>query len=152
MFKAGEIDYMKEVLWNDKKAYDIFSRMVNHIEAHQDDIPRSDILTRIVSLRQRYMTPNAISNVMGATFNYWQGHIDALERLYEKKDYSIIKTKKDLEATLNFIYNTYVLEDDKNLDSNARELKKYYRYVLDDLKLHDAIGIDTLENNKNGFV
>ncbi len=52
-----------------------------------------------------------------------------------------LKIKQDLEQILDFIYRTYVLEDDNNLDDGAKELKEHYRYVIKDLELHDCLEI-----------
>ena len=53
----------------------------------------------------------------------------------------MIKIFNDLESYLNFIYETYVLEDDKNLDKSAIELKQHYKYVIDDMVLHNCLEI-----------
>ncbi len=53
----------------------------------------------------------------------------------------MIKILNDLESYLNFIYETYVLEDDNNLDKNAIELKQHYKYVIDDMVLHNCLEI-----------
>ena len=50
-----------------------------------------------------------------------------------------LKLKPTFESQLNFIYNTYVLEDDNNLDEGAKELKEHYKYVIEDMKLHDDL-------------
>lgn len=47
--------------------------------------------------------------------------------------------KPTFESQLNFVYNTYVLEDDKNLDDKAKELKEHYKYVIEDMKFHDDL-------------
>lgn len=52
-----------------------------------------------------------------------------------------IKLKKDLENTLNMIYNNYILENNNNLNKSAIELKEHYKYVLEDLELHNCIEI-----------
>ena len=51
----------------------------------------------------------------------------------------MIKIIDDLESYFNFIYDIYILEDNKNLDKSAIELKKHYEYVIDDLELHNCI-------------
>lgn len=56
--------------------------------------------------------------------------------------YSYLPKINDLESYFNFIFETYILEDDKNLDESAKELKKHYKYVLDDLELHSCIEIE----------
>ena len=53
----------------------------------------------------------------------------------------MIKILNDLESYLNFIYETYVLENDNNLDKSAIELKQHYKYVIDDLELHNSLEI-----------
>ena len=50
-----------------------------------------------------------------------------------------LKLKPTFESQLNFIYNTYVLEDDNNLDEGAKELKEHYKYIIEDMKLHDDL-------------
>ena len=52
-----------------------------------------------------------------------------------------IKLKKDFEEILNTIYEVYVLEDDKKLDAGAKELKKHYKYVIEDMESHDCLEI-----------
>ena len=71
-------------------------------------------------------------------------YIEQLEqRLYYRDNYTNkLHISKDLNSYLNFIYDTYVLEDDKNLDEKAIELKNHYKYLIDDLELHCCLKID----------
>ena len=57
-----------------------------------------------------------------------------------------IKDKKELEDLLNNYYNFYVLEDDENLDNNAKELKYSLKCVIDFLILQNGLeGDDKIE-------
>lgn len=49
-------------------------------------IPKSKIEKALDKMNERYMTPEAISNSNGATFNYWTGKIDmCIELLGENR-------------------------------------------------------------------
>lgn len=52
-----------------------------------------------------------------------------------------IRLSKSAEDVLDFIYNTYVIEDDSKLDESAKELKQHYKFVLEDLMLHDVVAL-----------
>ena len=52
-----------------------------------------------------------------------------------------IRLSKSAEDVLDFIYNTYVIEDDSKLDDSAKELKQHYKFVLEDLMLHDVVAL-----------
>lgn len=47
-------------------------------------IPKSKIEKALDKMNERYMTPEAISNSNGATFNYWTGKRDMCIELLEK--------------------------------------------------------------------
>lgn len=64
-----------------------------------------------------------------------------MEKLKMKKPYFTIKLKEDFEECLQSIYNIYVLEDDKNLDEGAKELKDHYKYVIEDMLQLDCLEI-----------
>jgi hypothetical protein len=49
-----------------------------------DYIPKSKIEKALDKMNERYMTPEAISNSNGATFNYWTGKRDMCIELLEE--------------------------------------------------------------------
>ena len=61
----------------------------------------------------------------------------------------MLEINKDLKSHLNFIYEVYVLEDDNNLDDNAKELKEHYKYVIEDMVLHNCLKIEKKTEEKS---
>lgn len=59
-----------------------------------------------------------------------------------KEKQVLIKAKEDLMSYINFVYDCYCMESDKNLDKEAKRLKRCYKYVINDLKNHDCIEIE----------
>lgn len=50
-----------------------------------------------------------------------------------------IKAKQYFDDIISAVYDSYCLADDETLSPDAQELKKHYKYVIDDLVLHDAL-------------
>ena len=76
-----------------------------------------------------------ISNPEKSIFDVLNAKLDKKNNVPPHK----LKIKHDFESQLNFIYDTYVLEDDSKLDEKAKELKEHYKYVIEDMKLHNVL-------------
>lgn len=55
------------------------------------------------------------------------------------KEIEYIKINEGTEEYINWLYQTYVQEDDSNLDTYAKELKYHLKYVIDYLSNNEAI-------------
>lgn len=55
------------------------------------------------------------------------------------KEIEYIKINEGTEEYINWLYQTYVQEDDSNLDTYAKELKYNLKYVIDYLSNNEAI-------------
>lgn len=55
------------------------------------------------------------------------------------KEIEYIKINEGTEEYINWLYQTYVQEDDSNLDTYAKELKYHLKYVIDYLSKNEAI-------------
>lgn len=64
-----------------------------------------------------------------------------------------IKAKQYFDDIISAVYDSYCLADDETLSPDAQELKKYYKYVIDDLILHDALefvpALSSIEESKH---
>lgn len=70
-------------------------------------------------------------------------YVGKIEEEKPKPNHKIkIKDSDEFESVLNDLYEFYVLEDDSKLSKDAQKLKEHYRYVINNLELHDVLTVE----------